>query len=87
MASEDDRYLLRDQIAQELRRIIDRVVLNSSREISVVLKPAAGYGAQIQFRDNRLEMLRFIDLDTEDVTEVPRILFLKTQHYMLSEVI
>jgi hypothetical protein len=42
----------------------------------VVLKPAPGYGAQMQFRNNRLETVRPIDLDTEDVTEVPLILFL-----------
>jgi hypothetical protein len=39
----------------------------------------------MDFRNDRFEMLRLIDLDNGEVTEVPRILFLETQRYMLSK--
>jgi hypothetical protein len=42
VAMEDERYLLRSKIAQELRRIIDKVCLNSDREIRLLLKPSGG---------------------------------------------
>jgi hypothetical protein len=68
----------------ELRRIIDRVVLNNDREIFVVFKPMSGYGAQMEFRNGRFETLRLVDLDTGKPTEAPRLLFLEAQPYMLS---
>jgi hypothetical protein len=61
-----------------------RVVLNRVREILVVLKPASGYGAQMEFRNSRSEMLRLTDLDSGEMTEIDRFLFLSMQHYMLS---
>jgi hypothetical protein len=85
LAVEDDLYLLRARIAQELKRIIDRVVLKPDREILVVLKPTSGYGAQMVFRNGRFKTLRLVDLDTGEPTEIPRILFLETQHYMFSK--
>ena len=53
-ADEDERYLLRAHIAQELRWIIDRVILKQDREIRVVLKPAAGYGAQMDLPERSI---------------------------------
>jgi DNA invertase Pin-like site-specific DNA recombinase len=85
-ADENQLYVLRAGLAQELRRIIDRVVLNQDREIRVVLKPAAGYGAQMEFRNGRLDQLRLTHLDTGETTEIPRILFLEMQRYMLSQI-
>jgi hypothetical protein len=82
--TDDDSYVLRARIAQELRRIIDKVVLNSDREIRLVFKPASGYRAQMEFRNGRFEMLKLIDTNTSGVTEIPRILFLETQWYMFS---
>jgi DNA invertase Pin-like site-specific DNA recombinase len=84
LASEDDLYLLRARIAQELKRIIDRVVLNRDREIRLVLKPTEGYRAEMEFRNNRFGMLRLTDLETEEVTSVDREAFLLTQHYVFS---
>jgi hypothetical protein len=83
-ADEDERYLLRARIAQELRRIIDRVVLNRDREITVVLKPAAGCTAEMEFRNGRFEMLRLTDLATEEVIQVDRLSFLLMQYDALS---
>jgi hypothetical protein len=82
LADEDERYLLRARIAQELRRIIDRIVLNSDREIRVVLKPTEGYRAEMELRNNGFEMLRLTDLDTGEATEIPRILWLEMQRYV-----
>ena len=79
MAGEDEHYLLRASLAQELRRIIDRVILNPHREIRVVLKEAAGYRAEMEFRNGRFKGFRLTDLDTEEVTEIDRLLFLETQ--------
>jgi DNA invertase Pin-like site-specific DNA recombinase len=84
-ADENDLYVLRARIAQELKRIIDRLVLNRDREIRVMLKPAAGYGAQMEFRNGRFDQLRIIDLNTGETTEIPRILFLEMQRYMFSQ--
>jgi hypothetical protein len=84
-ATDDDRYVLRARLAQELRRIIDRVVLNSDREILVVFKPMSGCGARMEFRNGRFETLKLIDLHTGETTEVPRELFLETQRHLLSQ--
>jgi hypothetical protein len=83
-APENDRFLLRARIAQELRRIIDRVVLNRDRQILVVLKPASGYGAEMEFRNGRFEGLRLTHLDSGEETKIDRLLFLEMQRYMLS---
>jgi hypothetical protein len=64
--------------------IINPVVLDQDREILVVLKPATGYGAQMEFRNGRFQGLRLTDLDSGEVTEIDRFLFLSLQHYMLS---
>src|SRR5262249_40670737 len=83
-ATDDDRYVLRARIAQELRRGIDRGILHSSREICVVLKPTEGKPAEMEFRNNRFEILRLTDLDTGEVTLIDRFLFLSMEHYWLS---
>ena len=84
VADGDGRYLLRARIAQELRRIIDRIILKPNREIRVVLKPTAGERAEMIFRNGRFEGLRLTDLDTGETEEIDRLLFLETQHHMLS---
>jgi hypothetical protein len=85
VATEDDRYVLRSKIAQELRRIIDRVILNSRREVRLVLKASAGYQAEMDFRNDKFEMLRLTDIETGVVTPIDRFLFLSTQRFLFSE--
>ena len=50
----------------------------------MVLKPASGYGTQMEFRNGRFEMLRLTDLDNGETTEIDRFLFLSMQYYMVS---
>jgi hypothetical protein len=82
LAPENDRYLLRARIAQELRRIIETLTLNNRREIVLVLKPASGYRAEMTFRNDKFDTLRLTDVETGDVTDVDRFLFLSAQHYL-----
>jgi hypothetical protein len=84
VADEDGRYLLRVRIAQELRRVVDRIVLKPNREMRVVLRPASGYGAEMEFRNGRFETLWLTDIDTGETEEIDRLLFLETQRHMLS---
>jgi DNA invertase Pin-like site-specific DNA recombinase len=84
VATEDDRYVLRSKIAQELRRIIDSARLNSNREIRLVLKASAGYQAEMDFRNDKFLMLRLTDVDSGEVIEIDRFLFLSTMHYAFS---
>jgi DNA invertase Pin-like site-specific DNA recombinase len=84
LATEDDRYVLRSKIAQELRRIIECVSLNSEREIRLLLKPSVGYRAEMHFRDNKFSMLRLTDVDSGEITDIDRFLFLSTMRYALS---
>jgi hypothetical protein len=83
-ADENDRYLLRARIAQELKRIIDRIILNYDREIFVVLKRTSGYEAQMEFRNGRFDGLRLTHIKSGETVEIPRLLFLETQRHMLS---
>jgi DNA invertase Pin-like site-specific DNA recombinase len=84
LATEDDRYVLRSKIAQELRRIIERASLNSEREIRLLLKPSVGYRAEMHFQDNKFSMLRLTDVDSGEITDIDRFLFLSTMRYALS---
>jgi hypothetical protein len=54
--------------------------MKRSPAVLLVFKPASGYGTQMEFRNARLEILKLIDLDTGEVTEIDRIQF----HHMLS---
>ena len=82
VADNDERYVLRARIAQELRRIIEKVKLNDRREMLVMLKPASGYRAEMTFRNEKFDVLRLADSETEEVTEIDRFLFLSTMHHV-----
>jgi hypothetical protein len=83
-APDDDRYLLRARIAQELRRIVEAVRLNDRREIVLVLKPSSGCRAEMAFRNEKFDTLRLTDIETGEVTEIDRLHFLLTMHQVVS---
>ena len=84
-SSEDYRYLLRARIAQELRRIVETMSLNDRREMFLVLRPGAGYRAEMVFRNDKFDELRLTEEETGQMTEIDRYLFLSTQHYLCSQ--
>jgi hypothetical protein len=85
LADEDERYLLRARIAQELRRISDRVVLDQDRKILVSLKPTEGFRPEMEFRNGKFHILRLTDVDSGELIEVDRISFLLMQHSVFSK--
>jgi hypothetical protein len=84
VADNDERYVLRARIAQELRRIIEKVKLNDRREMLVMLKPASGYRAEMTFRNEKFDVLRLADSETGEVTLINRFLFLSMMHHVFA---